>query len=116
MFVLVLIVVIMLRMNWWLALIAFAVMPLILGVTRVFRKHVRDSYRRIRSAIARINASTQEHVSGMSVVQLFNREQRSYEEFEVVNRQHMIAFKDAIMAYAADHPAVELLKPWPSRW
>src|ERR1700728_4527358 len=108
-FVLVLIVVIMLRMNWWLALIAFAVLPLILGVTRVFRKHVRDSYRRIRSAIARINASTQEHVSGMSVVQLFNREQRSYEEFEVINRQHMIAFKDAILAYALYYPAVELL-------
>src|SRR5580693_4801177 len=108
-FVLVLIVVIMLRMNWWLALIAFAVMPLILGVTRVFRKHVRDSYRRIRSAIARINASTQEHVSGMSVVQLFNREQRSYGEFEVVNRQHMVAFKDAILAYALYYPAVELM-------
>ena len=108
-FVLALIVIIMLRMNWWLALIAFAVLPLILAVTRVFRKHVRDSYRRIRSAIARINASTQEHVSGMSVVQLFNREQRSYEEFEAVNKQHMIAFKDAIMAYALYYPAVELL-------
>ncbi len=108
-FVLVLIVAIMLRMNWWLALIAFAVLPLILVVTRVFRKHVRDSYRRIRSAIARINASTQEHVSGMSVVQLFNREQRSYEEFEAVNRQHMVAFKDAILAYALYYPAVELL-------
>src|SRR3984957_11051079 len=108
-FVLVLIVAIMLRMNWWLALIAFAVLPLILVVTRVFRKHVRDSYRRIRSAIARINASTQEHVSGMSVVQLFSREQRSYEEFEEVNRQHMVAFKDAILAYALYYPAVELL-------
>jgi len=108
-FVLALIVIIMLRMNWWLALIAFAVLPLILAVTRVFRKHVRDSYRRIRSAIARINASTQEHVSGMSVVQLFNREQRSYEEFEAVNKQHMVAFKDAIMAYALYYPAVELL-------
>jgi ATP-binding cassette, subfamily B, multidrug efflux pump len=108
-FVLALIVAIMLRMNWWLALIAFGVLPLILLVTRVFRKHVRDSYRRIRSAIARINASTQEHVSGMSVVQLFNREQRSYEEFEEVNRQHMVAFKDAILAYALYYPAVELL-------
>jgi ATP-binding cassette subfamily B protein len=108
-FVLILIVAIMLRMNWWLALIAFSVLPLILVVTRVFRKHVRDSYRRIRSAIARINASTQEHVSGMSVVQLFNREQRSYEEFEDVNRQHMVAFKDAILAYALYYPAIELL-------
>ena len=108
-FVLILIVAIMLRMNWWLALIAFGVLPLILLVTRVFRKHVRDSYRRIRSAIARINATTQEHVSGMSVVQLFNREQRSYEEFEAINRQHMVAFKDAILAYALYYPAVELL-------
>ncbi len=108
-FVLLLIVVFMLRMNWWLALIAFAVLPLILIVTRVFRKSVRDSYRRIRSAIARINASTQEHVSGMSVVQLFNREERSYEEFKAINLQHMVAFKDAILAYALYYPAVELL-------
>ncbi len=108
-FALTFIVIIMLRMNWWLALIALAVVPLILVVTRVFRTHVRDSYRRIRTAIAAINAYTQEHVSGMSVVQLFNREQRSYEKFEDVNRQHMEAFKDAIMAYALYYPAVELL-------
>jgi ATP-binding cassette subfamily B protein len=108
-FVLALIVGIMLRMNWWLALIAFSVLPLILLVTRIFRKYVRDSYRRIRSAIARINSATQEHVSGMSVVQLFNHEQRSFEDFEVVNRQHMVAFKDAILAYALYYPAVELL-------
>jgi ATP-binding cassette, subfamily B, multidrug efflux pump len=108
-FVLALIVIVMLRMNWWLALIAFAMLPLILLVTRVFRQHVRDSYRRIRTAIAAINAYTQEHVSGMSVVQLFNREERSYQKFSAVNRQHMEAFKDAIMAYALYYPAVELL-------
>jgi ATP-binding cassette subfamily B protein len=108
-FVLALIVGIMLRMNWWLALIAFSVLPLILLVTRIFRKHVRDSYRRIRSAIARINSATQEHVSGMSVVQLFNHEQQSFEDFEKVNREHMVAFKDAILAYALYYPAVELL-------
>lgn len=108
-FVLALIVGIMLRMNWWLALIAFSVLPLILLVTRVFRKYVRDSYRRIRSAIARINSTTQEHVSGMSVVQLFNHEQRSFQDFEAVNREHMVAFKDAILAYALYYPAVELL-------
>src|ERR671931_1770554 len=92
-FVLVGIVVIMLRMKWWLALITFAVLPLILVATSIFRKHVRDSYRRIRTAIARINAYLQEHVSGMVVLQLFNREQRSYEEFEKVNKQHMEAYK-----------------------
>jgi len=108
-FVLAGIVLVMLRMNWWLALLSFAVLPLILIVTRVFRKHVRDSYRRIRSAIARINSYTQEHISGMTVVQLFNRQDRSYKEFKAVNQQHMDAFKDAILAYALYYPAVEIL-------
>jgi ATP-binding cassette, subfamily B, multidrug efflux pump len=108
-FVLAGIVFIMLQMNWKLALLAFAVLPLIAGVTMIFRKHVRSSYRRIRSAIARINAFTQEHISGMTVVQLFNREKRAYQDFEDVNRQHMVAFKDAILAYALYYPAVEIL-------
>lgn len=108
-FVLAGIVIIMLRMNWWLALLAFAVLPVIGLITAIFRKHVRDSYRRIRAAIARINAFTQEHISGMTVVQLFNREKRAYSDFEAVNRTHMVAFKDAIMAYALYYPAVELL-------
>ena len=108
-FVLLGIVIIMLQMNWRLALLAFAVLPLIGGVTAIFRKYVRSFYRRIRSAIARINAFTQEHISGMSVVQLFNREQRAFDDFEAVNRQHMVAFKDAILAYALYYPAVEIL-------
>ncbi len=100
---------VMLAINWWLALLAFAVLPLILIVTRLFRDHVRESYRRVRAAIARINSFTQEHISGMSVVQLFNREQRAYNDFESVNRLHMIAFKDTIFAYALYYPAVEIL-------
>ena len=101
--------VIMLRTNWWLALLAFSVLPLILIVTRLFRNSVRESYRRVRAAIARINSFTQEHISGMSVVQLFNREERAYHDFKVVNEQHMIAFKDTIFAYALYYPAVDIL-------
>lgn len=108
-FVLAGIVIVMLHMSWWLALLAFAVLPFILIVTRIFRKHVRDSYRRIRTAIAKINSYTQEHISGMTVVQLFNRQKRSFDQFAKVNRQHMDAFKDAILAYALYYPAVELL-------
>ena len=100
---------VMLKINWRLALLAFAVLPLILLVTRLFRDSVRESFRRVRAAIARINSFTQEHVSGMSVVQLFNREERAYQDFEDVNRLHMIAFKDTIFAYALYYPAVELL-------
>jgi len=108
-FVLAGIVLVMLAMNWWLAVITLSVLPLILYATQLFRVNVRESYRRIRSAIARINSYTQEHVSGMSVVQIFNREDRAFRDFSDVNRQHMDAFKDAIMAYSVYYPAVDLL-------
>src|SRR5438445_2334080 len=100
---------IMLCMNWKLALITFAVLPLIIYSTKIFRDKVRDSYRRIRTAIARINAYLQEHVSGMVVLQLFNRERKAYDRFAEINRSHMDAFKDAIMAYAVYYPVVEIL-------
>jgi ATP-binding cassette subfamily B multidrug efflux pump len=108
-FVLAGIVFVMLRMKWWLALLAFSVLPFILIATRIFRKYVRDSYRRIRTAIARINSYTQEHVTGMSLVQLFGRQQRAYKDFEAVNRTHLVAFKDSILAYALYYPVVEIL-------
>ena len=108
-FVLAGILAIMLAMNWRLALITFAVLPLIAVATRIFRDRVRDSYRRIRVAIARINAYLQEHVSGMVVLQLFNREERAFQKFSEVNATHMEAFKDAIMAHAVYYPVVEIL-------
>ena len=100
---------VMLTINWRIALIAFAVLPVIFIVTRLFRDSVRESYRRVRAAIARINSFTQEHISGMPVVQLFNREALAYKDFEEVNRLHMVAFKDTIFAYALYYPAVEIL-------
>jgi ATP-binding cassette, subfamily B, multidrug efflux pump len=108
-FVLLGIVVIMMRMNWKLALITFAVLPLIFWATMIFRVKVRDSYRRIRVAIARINSYLQEAVSGMLVLQLFNRERRAFRQFSKINASHMEAFKDAIMAYAVYYPVVEIL-------
>jgi ATP-binding cassette subfamily B protein len=100
---------VMLCMNWKLALITFAVLPFIVVATKIFRDRVRDSYRRIRVAIARINSYLQEHVSGMAVLQLFNRERKAYNRFSEINRSHMEAYKDAIMAYAVYYPVVEVL-------
>jgi ATP-binding cassette subfamily B multidrug efflux pump len=108
-FTLTIMAIVMIKTKWWLALLAFSVFPLIMIVTRMFRNSVRESYRRVRAAIARINSFTQEHISGMAVVQLFNREHRAYKDFEDVNRLHMIAFKDTIFAYALYYPAVEIL-------
>ena len=108
-FVLAGIIFIMMKMNWKLALITFAVLPLIVYATKIFRDKVRDSYRRIRTAIARINAYLQEAISGMLVLQLFNREKRAFNKFSDINASHMEAFKDAIMAYAVYYPVVEIM-------
>src|ERR1700723_662112 len=108
-FVLAGIIGIMMKMNWKLALITFAMLPLIIYATKIFRDKVRDSYRRIRTAIARINSYLQEAVSGMLVLQLFNREKRAYNKFSDINASHMEAFKDAIMAYSVYYPVVKIL-------
>ncbi len=108
-FVLAAIVVAMLKLDWRLALAAFGVIPLIVLATLAFRRSVRDANRRIRVAIARINAFLQEHITGMTVVQLFNREKKARTQFAEVNRAHMIAYKDAILAFALFYPAVEFL-------
>jgi ATP-binding cassette subfamily B protein len=99
----------LLYLNWRLALATLAAVPLILLVTLVFRKFVREANRRIRTAIARINAFLQEYISGMSIVQVFNRERRARVEFTKRNRDHMLAYKDAILAFALFYPTVEFL-------
>ena len=99
-FVLAFIVAIMVKMSWLLALLTLSVIPLILYATHLFRRHVRESYRRQRAATAKINSFTQEYVSGMSVVQLFNREQRAFNDFSAVNDENKRAWSDAIFAYA----------------
>jgi ATP-binding cassette, subfamily B, multidrug efflux pump len=92
-----------------LAFDALAVLPFILVVTYFFRLFVRDANRRIRTAVASINSYLQEYISGMSVVQLFNREQKARAEFGRRNRDNMLAWRDAILAFALFYPAVEIL-------
>ncbi len=92
------------KIDTRLALATLAVLPGILIVTMIFRKFVRDANRRIRTAIARINAFLQEYISGMSVVQLFNRERKAVEEFEKRNRDNMLAWRDAPSNFSASPP------------
>ena len=99
----------MFRMSVGLTLLMLAVMPLVIVATMIFRRTVAHSYRRIRVAIARINAYLQEHIAGIAVLQLFNRERQSIGEFDGINRQHMEAYKDTIVAYGWFYPVVEFL-------
>ncbi len=99
----------MLWMNWRLALVAFAVLPLIVLVTQWFRRNVRESYRVVRGWIARINAFLQENITGMSTVQLFRRERLNFERFDEIDRKHRDANIESIFYYAVFYPAIEAI-------
>ncbi len=103
------IIAIMLRMSIGLTMVMLGCLPLVVGATMIFRRTVSGSYRQIRVAIARINSYLQEHITGIVVLQLFNREAKSRDEFEEINRQHMDAFKNTITAYGWFYPVVEFL-------
>ena len=103
------IMVVLLTMDWRLSLIAFSVLPLIVLVTQWFRLHVRESYRTVRTLIARINAFLQENITGMATVQLFRREAVNLARFDDINRQHRDANVQSIFYYAVFYPAIELI-------
>jgi len=100
---------VMIAMNVRLALVTFAVIPFFFLVTNWFRSGARESFREVRKWVARINAFLQENLSGMSVVQLFRREQRSAEAFAAINRGHADANLTSIFYYAVFYPAIEIL-------
>jgi ATP-binding cassette subfamily B multidrug efflux pump len=100
---------VMLHLDWRLALVTFTVLPLVAVAAFVFRGLIRRAYREIRVRLARINAFTQEHVSGVRVVQLFGREAAARERFRRVNRDHLEAQLRSIRYYALFFPVVEVL-------
>ena len=108
-FMLIGIMAVLLSMDWRLALVAFSVLPLIVIVTQWFRRHVRETYRTVRIWIARINAYLQEHITGMATVQVFQREKRSFDAFDGINRTHRDANVASIFFYAVFYPAIELV-------
>ncbi len=108
-FTLLAIMVLMLATDWRLALVAFAVMPLLWLVVTLFRTRVREAFRDIRARVARLNAFLQEHLSGVRVVQLFHREQDSARRFDRLNAEHLRAHLRSITLYAIFFPAIEIL-------
>jgi ATP-binding cassette subfamily B protein len=103
------IMVVLVIMDWRLALVAFSVLPLIVFVTQWFRRHARESYRTVRVWIARINAFLQEHITGMSTVQLFRQEERTARRFTEINSAHRDANVESIFYYAVFYPAIEVI-------
>ena len=99
----------MFSMNWQLALVSLSVLPLLWYGTFLFRKKAREAYREVRLQIARINAFMQEHITGMMVDQVFNREQRAYDRFAEINARHRDANIKSIFYYALFYPGVDLI-------
>ena len=108
-FTLVGIMAVMLALDWRLALVSFAVIPLFFLLTDWFRRGARESFRETRKWVARINAFLQENLSGMAVVQLYRREAKNGVAFAAINRKHYDANMQAIFYYAVFYPVIELL-------
>jgi ATP-binding cassette subfamily B protein len=108
-FTLIGIMAVLIWMDWRLAIAAFSVLPLIAAITHWFRVNARESYRTVRTWIARINAYLQERITGMATVQLYRREARDFEAFDEIDRRHRDANVQSIFYYAVFYPAVELV-------
>ena len=108
-FTLLAIMTMMLWIDWRLALVTFAVIPLVWLTARIFRRRVREAFGDIRVRLARLNAYLQERLSGMRVVQLFGREADSAARFAELNQEHLEAHRRSITIYAVFFPVVELL-------
>lgn len=95
--------------NWRLALVSLLVVPLLIAATAWFRRGAREGFNQVRARIARLNAFTQEHLSGAQVVQLFNREEKAMNQFTEINAAHRQANIDTIFYYAVFYPLVSLI-------
>jgi ATP-binding cassette subfamily B protein len=99
----------MFLIDWRLALVGYAVIPFVMLVSHLFRKHVRETYRDIRVRLARINAFLQERITGMRIVQLFGQEEREAKRFTELNQAHLDSHLKSITVYALYFPAIEIL-------
>ena len=106
---LVVVVVVMFVYNWKLAMLSMIPIPLLLWSTNIFKNSIQHSFQDVRTQVSRLNAFVQEHIQGMSIVQLFGREQQEFKKFQAINREHRKAHVRSIFAYSIFFPVVEIL-------
>lgn len=103
------IVVLMLLIDWRLTLVVLAILPLMLWTTFFFKSRVRVAFQDVRTHLARLNTFFQEHITGMNIVQLFNRQEREAEQYDAINRDHRDANIRTVFYFSIYYPVVELL-------
>ncbi|HRH66519.1 MAG TPA: ABC transporter ATP-binding protein [Bacteroidia bacterium] len=106
---LIVIILFMFIIDWRLALISLSTIPFLLLATRVFQQGIKEAFRDVRTQVAALNTFVQEHITGMNIVQIFNREQEEMKRFEAINKQHMKAHIKSVWYYSIFFPIVELL-------
>jgi len=103
------VVIVMFVYNWKLALLSMVPIPLLLWSTNIFKNSIQKSFQDVRTQVARLNAFVQEHIQGMSIVQLFGREDQEFRKFQAINREHRKAHIRGVLAYSIFFPVVEIL-------
>ena len=103
------VIIVMFFINWKLAFIAIAVLPILLYATKVFQKAIKATFQEVRNQVANLNGFVQERVTGMKIVQLFNREKIEYENFKDINNKHKEAFVKTIWYFSIFFPIAEIL-------
>ena len=96
-------------MDWKLTLVALIPFPIMIIATYYFKESINRSFFRVRNAVASLNAFVQEHLTGMQVVQAFAAEEREFEKFKKINKEHRNANIKAIFAYSVFFPLVEIV-------
>ncbi|MCK5032687.1 MAG: ABC transporter ATP-binding protein [Calditrichia bacterium] len=99
----------LLYLNFKLALWTFSVIPILFLITFIFRSKVRDGFRNIRKWLARINSYTQENITGMSIIQIFNRTEKNFNQFKDINKKHTEYHVKTVFYYAMFYPAIEIV-------
>jgi len=103
------VLIIMVYMNWKLSIIVILAMPILVFATRIFQKHMKTAFEEVRAQIANLNTFVQERVTGMKIVQLFNREEIEYQKFEAINKKHNDAWQKNILYNSIFFPIADII-------
>ena len=106
---LIIIIVVMFVTDWRLALISMSTIPVLIFATKLFNSNIKKSFQAVRTNVSKLNAFVQEHITGMNIVQIFNRESAEYDKFKNINKEHRNAHINTVWANAIFFPTVELL-------
>jgi ATP-binding cassette subfamily B protein len=99
----------MFYIDWKLTLVSLAMLPLLLISTYIFKEKIKASFNEVRTAVANLNSFVQEHITGMSIVQIFNSEQKEYNKFKEINQEHLRANLSSVLYYSIYFPVAEVI-------